>query len=116
LKNRAFSQRLAFAWSGLRSAWHSEASLRTQVIMAVLLLVALLILRPAPIWWALSGLTAAAVIAAELINTALEQFADHLHPEPHPHIKRMKDSAAAAVLVLSIAALWVAAMMVMSVV
>lgn len=116
MKNRAFHQRLAFAWSGLRNAWHNEASLRTQIIMAALLLIALLILRPALIWWALSGVMAALVIAAELINTALEQLADHLHPEPHPRIKLMKDSAAAAVLILSVAALWVALMMVMSVV
>jgi diacylglycerol kinase (ATP) len=54
------------------------------------------------------------VIAAELINTALEHLADHLHPEQHPRIKIVKDCAAAAVLILSIGALWVAVMMVAS--
>ena len=29
MKNRAFRDRLNFAWSGIRSAWRSEASLRT---------------------------------------------------------------------------------------
>jgi len=115
MKNRAFTQRLGFAWAGLRSAWRSEASLRTHLWMAALLLVALLILRPALLWWALCGLMAALVIAAELINTALEHLVDHLHPERHPRIKIVKDSAAAAVLVLSVAALWVAVMMVVSV-
>jgi diacylglycerol kinase (ATP) len=116
MKNRAFLERLSFAWSGLRGAWRSEASLRTHVMMTALLLVALLILRPALIWWALCGVTAALVIAAELINTALEHLADHLHPEQHPRIKIVKDCAAAAVLILSLGALWVAAMMVVSVV
>lgn len=116
MKNRPFTQRLAFAWSGLKSAWHSEASLRTQVLMAFLLLIALVILRPALIWWALSGVMAGGVIAAELVNTALEHLADHLHPEQHPRIKLVKDCAAAAVLILSIAALWLAVMMVLSVV
>jgi len=115
-KNRPFTERLSFAWSGLKSAWQSEASLRTHVVMAALLLVVLLILRPSPIWWAVGGLTAALVIAAELINTALEHLADHLHPEQHPRIKLVKDCAAAAVLVLSLAALWLAAMMILSVV
>jgi diacylglycerol kinase (ATP) len=116
LKNRPFTQRLAFAWAGLKSAWRSEASLRTQVLMSGLLLVALVILRPAAVWWALSGVMAAMVIAAELVNTALEHLADHLHPEQHPRVKLVKDCAAAAVLILSLAALWVAVMMVVSVV
>ena len=54
------------------------------------------------------------VIAAELINTALEHLVDHLHPEQHPRIKIVKDCAAAAVLILSIGALWVAAMMIIA--
>lgn len=115
MKNRAFTQRLCFAWSGLRSAWHSETSLRTHIGMSLLLVVALLILRPALLWWALCGVMVALVIAAELINTALEHLADHLHPEQHPRIKLVKDCAAAAVLILSIGAVWVAAMMVVSV-
>ena len=116
MKNRPFKQRLCFAWSGLRSAWHSEASLRTQIGMSVLLLVVLLILRPALLWWALCGVMVTLVIAAELINTALEHLADHLHPEQDPRIKLVKDCAAAAVLVLSMGAIWVAVMMVVSVV
>jgi undecaprenol kinase len=116
VKNRAFKERLCFAWSGLRSAWHSEASLRTQIGMSLLLLGALLILRPTLVWWALSGMMVTLVIAAELFNTALENLADYLHPEQHPRIKIVKDCAAAAVLILSIGALWVAVMMVLSVV
>ena len=77
---------------------------------------ALLILRPALMWWALCGIMVALVIAAELINTALGHLADHLHPEQHPRIETVKDCAAAAVLILSIGALRVAVMMVVSVV
>lgn len=116
MKNRAFQERLSFAWSGLRSAWRSEASLRSHVGMTLPLLAALLILRPALIWWALCGVIVTLVIAAELINTALEHLADHLHPEQHPRIKIVKDCAAAAVLMLSIGALWVAVLMVLSVI
>lgn len=116
MKNRPFTQRLTSAWSGLRSAWHSEASLRAQVVISGLLLIVLGILRPAPVWWAMSGMAAALVIAAELFNTALEHLADHLHPGQHARIKLVKDCAAAAVLILSIAALWLAVMMLLSVV
>jgi diacylglycerol kinase (ATP) len=48
------------------------------------------------------------VLAAELLNTAVEHLADHLHPELHPHIKAVKDCAAAAVLIASLGALAVA--------
>jgi diacylglycerol kinase len=116
VKNRAFKERLCFAWSGLRSAWHSESSFRSHVGISGLLLVVLVILRPALLWWALCGVMVTLVIAAELINTALEHLADHLHPEQHPRIKIVKDCAAAAVLTLSIGALWVAAMMVFSII
>jgi diacylglycerol kinase (ATP) len=66
-------------------------------------------LRPAPLWWAIVALTVALVLAAELINTAIECLADHLHPDEHPRIKVVKDCAAAAVLVVSVGAVAVAA-------
>lgn len=114
MKNRGFTERLRFAWSGIRSAWHSEASLRTHVWLTVALLAVLAALQPALLWWALCGVMVCLVIAAELINTALEQLADHLHPEQHPRIKIVKDCAAAAVLILSMGALWVALLMVVA--
>ncbi len=38
------------------------------------------------------------LLAFELINTAIELLLDHLVQEPHPAVKRVKDVAAAAVL------------------
>ena len=116
MKNRAFKERLGFAWSGLSSAWRSEASMRAHTGVSLLLLAALLLLRPALLWWALCGVMVTLVIAAELINTSLENLADYLHPEHHPRIKIVKDCAAASVLILSIGALWVAIMMLVSVI
>ncbi|HLA75080.1 MAG TPA: diacylglycerol kinase [Gammaproteobacteria bacterium] len=115
MKNKGFIERLGFAWSGLRMAWRRERSLRIQTGVALAAMLALLVLRPALIWWALLGLMISLVLAAELINTALEELTDHLHPELHPRIKFVKDCAAAAVLVLSIGALWVGGLMVLSV-
>ena len=82
--------------------------MRTQVFFLVVVLIALLILRPAPVWWALVWLACAAVISAELFNTAIEHLADHLHPELHPSIRVVKDCAAAAVLVAVLGAIGVA--------
>ena len=44
------------------------------------------------------------VITAELFNTALENAVDLASPELHPLAKRAKDSAAAAVFILSLTA------------
>jgi diacylglycerol kinase (ATP) len=109
MKNRPFLQRVRFALVGIAYALRAENSFRTHALAAAAALVALLWLRPAPVWWALVLLTIVAVLAAELFNTALEQLADRLHPEQHPQIRIAKDCAAAAVLVVSIGAIGVAA-------
>ncbi|MBV8495874.1 MAG: diacylglycerol kinase [Gammaproteobacteria bacterium] len=97
-KNRRFGSRLRFALRGLAHALSSEASLRLQAAAAVVTIAALGILRPGALWWALVALACAAVLAAELLNTALEQLADELHPHDNDGIRRVKDCAAAAVL------------------
>jgi undecaprenol kinase len=109
MKNLPFRQRLSFALTGLKAAFDSESSLKTHSAAALAALVLLVLIRPQPIWWALVALCVASVIAAELINTAIEHLADHLHPDQHPGIRRVKDCAAAAVLVTSAGALAVAA-------
>jgi len=94
VKNQRLSARVAFAWAGLRAAWHGERSFRTQCIMALMASGVMGVLQPALIWWALVGMMIMLVLAAELINTALEHLVDHLHPEQHPRIKIVKDCAA----------------------
>ena len=108
MKNRPFHQRIRFAVAGLRDGWRRERSFRTHVMFAVAALVALLVLHPSPIWWALVALMVALVWSAELFNSALETMIDHLHPAKHEDIRVVKDMAAAGVLVLSVAALVVA--------
>lgn len=105
MKNRPFLTRIKFAATGVRSAWNSEASFRTQIVLGGLSFVLLGALRPKPVWWAIVILTSGFVLSFELINTALEYFVDRMHPEVHPSIAQAKDCAAAAVLVSSIASL-----------
>lgn len=76
--------------------------LATVVVLGVLLYV-----RPVASWWALITLAVVCVLAAELFNTAVEELADHLHPQEHARIKLVKDLAAAAVLIASLGALGV---------
>lgn len=109
MKNRPLHERLGFAVAGIRSAMTRESSFRTQVGVALIAITALIVLRPVPIWWAVVILTAALVLALELINSAVEGLIDLLHPAIHPEIKVIKDMLAGAVLVISIAALAIGA-------
>jgi diacylglycerol kinase (ATP) len=109
MKNLPLARRLGFALAGLAGALRSEASFRVQAVAAAGMLAFMAWQRPAPLWWAIVALAMALVLAAELVNTAVERLADHLHPEQHARIKAVKDCSAAAVLVASMGALGVAA-------
>ncbi len=112
MKNQPFHVRMGFAVHGLMAALRSESSFRIQALAAVALFVLLIATHPPPWWWVVMILTVTIVMATELLNTAVEHLADHLHPELHPRIRIVKDCAAAAVLLASLGALCVAAVFV----
>jgi diacylglycerol kinase (ATP) len=87
--------------AGIAEGVRSEHSLRIQLGTLALVILVLCIFRPEPIWWAAIALSSATVISAELLNTAIEHLADHLHPDSHSRIQLVKDCAAGAVLVAS---------------
>jgi len=107
-KNQPFYKRVSFALAGIGYAVRSEQSARIQVGVFAVVVVALVVMHPGPFWWALVMLASASVLAAEMFNTAIEHLADHLHPEIHPHIRAVKDCAAAGVLLASLGAVAVA--------
>ena len=107
-KNQSLWRRFGFAWAGLLHALRTEHSVRLEALLFALVVVALAVLRPGPLWWAAVMLASAGVLAAELLNTAIETLADHLSPEVHPKIRVVKDCAAAAVFVSVVGALAVA--------
>ncbi len=100
-KNQPFYKRLGFAMHGIRAAVRNEASFRTQCCATFLILLVLVWRHPAPLWWGLLLTNCGMVLAAELLNSALEAALDLLHPSPHPAVKLAKDCGAGAVLVLS---------------
>lgn len=108
-KNRPLPARMRYAWRGLRHGLLAEASLRLQALALAAVVAVLLWLRPGAVWWALALFASSAVVAAELLNTAIEQLADALHPAESNAIRIVKDCAAAAVLIAVLGALAVAA-------
>lgn len=57
--------------------------------------------------WAVLLLTIASVIAAEAVNTAVEQTIDLLSPDSHPMAQAAKDASAGAVLVCAMISVFV---------
>jgi diacylglycerol kinase (ATP) len=105
LKNQPFVERLGFALAGWRTGWRRERSFRTQAVIGAVAVVALVVLHPAAIWWAIVAVLIALILALELLNGAIESVIDLLHPGLHDEIKAAKDMVAGAVLAISTAAL-----------
>jgi diacylglycerol kinase (ATP) len=111
VKNRPLPVRLACTCAGIRLVWRREKSFRTHARFALAALALPAALRAAPVWWALIILCIALVVALEAMNAALEYLLDRLHPEFHAEIGCAKDAAAGAVLLASIGAGIVGALM-----
>ena len=109
-KNQTFKYRLSFAISGIRMGL-KESSFRTQLLFTVSTIIALFFIRPDVVWWGLIILICVSILAAELFNTSLEAICDHVSTEFHPAIRIAKDTAAGAVLVLSLGAVAIAVAM-----
>lgn len=66
-------------------------------------IVAALLLHLTNIEWILLTGAIAAVWAAEMFNTCIEEIMNFIHPAQHPKIKRIKDISAGAVLLTAMA-------------
>ncbi len=94
----------AAVWSlqGLRAAWVHESSFRLEVYLLV-------VLAPLALWLGHDGLERALllgscllVLAAELLNSAVEAVIERYGPEHHELAGRAKDMGSAAVFVMMV--------------
>lgn len=102
---QTFAQALSNAARGLRYGVRCERNVRIDCCFAVLALVLAAIFRVSPEQWLAIVICIAAVVAFELVNTAVETLTDLASPQFHPLAGRAKDCAAAACLVVSACAL-----------
>ncbi len=96
------------AFRGLFSDGWKDHGIRTQMILAGLAVCAAFILRLSAMEWCAGIICAGMVIAAEILNTAVEKLCDLYSEQYDERIRVIKDLAAGAVLAASIAALTVA--------
>lgn len=93
-----------YAWRGLFKIFKEEQNLRLQTVAAVLVVVVAYFFRVSRAEWMMLILAVSAVILMEIINSVVERVADALKPQIDHYAKEIKDIAAAAVMVASLAA------------
>lgn len=97
----SFKKSFGFALQGFRYTLATERNIRVMLGGAAFAVVMGLLLQLDLVSWAIVLLCIGCVLAAELMNTAIETVVDLVSPEYHPLAGHAKDIAAAAVYVLS---------------
>ncbi|AWD21279.1 diacylglycerol kinase [Pseudogemmobacter blasticus] len=101
---RRFANTVIWSWDGWRAAWASEKTLRQWTILNI---------ASAALAFSLD-LTAGEravilglgllVLAAELLNTAIEEVVDYISTDTHPRARKAKDCGSAGVALAALAA------------
>lgn len=97
-----------YAIQGIKYGFASQRNLKIHGFTAVAVIALGNWLRLVGYQWVIIYICIGMVIAAELLNSALEKTLDLLHPEKNDHVKNAKDMAAGAVLICSLVAVIVA--------
>ncbi len=103
IKRRLKSFRYAF--SGLRVLVREEHNARIHLFATVCVIVMGVLFRISCTEWVAVALAIGLVFGMEAVNSAVENICDFVCPERDARIKKIKDLAAAAVLLSAIAAL-----------
>lgn len=95
---------VGYAFKGAYLLITTEASLKVQFFIGVIMTIAGFYYQLSPIEWIIQILTIALIMAIEGLNTAIEEMANFVHPEYHKKIGLIKDLSAGAVFIFAIAA------------
>lgn len=98
-----FRLRVIWSWAGWLECWHNEKSLHQWIGANVASAAFALWLPLEPVERALIIALGVLVLAAELINTAVERAVDYISTEQHEMARKAKDLASAAVAMTAIA-------------
>ena len=100
---------VGWAYRGALILLRTEASIKIQLVVAILVTMAGFYFEISSTEWLLQVAMIGLVMSIEGLNTAIEAIADFVHPEHHPSIGHIKDVAAGAVFIAAISAIIVAA-------
>lgn len=101
---RRMANTVVWSWEGFRAAWATEKTLRQWTLANALSAALAFALDLSPGERGLILALGLLVLAAELINTAIEEVVDMIAPAPDPRAKKAKDCGSACVALAAIAA------------
>lgn len=93
-----------YAFNGLKVLFAEEHNSRIHLFATVCVIIAGALLKLSLLEWAAVAFAIGLVFSGEIFNSAIEDLSDVVCPERDDRIKKVKDLAAAAVLVNAIAA------------
>lgn len=99
---KSFLKAFAAAFNGVKICLISEINFRIHVVAAIAAAAAGIGLGISNSEWLVVIICTAAVVTAEMFNTAVEKLCNIVQPGIHPGIKQVKDIAASAVLVTAV--------------
>lgn len=106
---RKMIRSFSYALEGVVALFRYENNARFHLIAAFGVVLVGIVLGLERFEWALVAIVVGAVWAAEAFNTAIEKLCDLVSPDYHPQIKAAKDLAAAGVMITSVVAVVVGA-------
>ena len=106
---RKMIRSFSYAFEGVVALFRYENNARFHLIAAFGVVLLGIVLGLERFEWALVAIVIGAVWAAEAFNTAIEKLCDLVSPDYHPQIKAAKDLAAAGVMITSVVAVVVGA-------
>lgn len=109
MKQEKFSIRkrlisFTYAFAGLKVLFREEHNSRIHLFATVCVVVAGVLLKISLLEWVAVAFAVGLVFSGEIFNSAVEDLSDVVCPERDERIKKVKDLAAAAVLVNAITA------------
>lgn len=93
-----------YAFNGLKVLFQEEHNSRIHLFATVCVIVAGVLLKLSILEWVAVAFAVGLVFSGEIFNSAIEDLADVVCPERDERIKKVKDLAAAAVLVNALTA------------
>ena len=102
------------SWRGIVDGVTTEAALREEAVLLVVAIPLGFFIAPSPAWYVAMIASLLVVLGIEFLNTAIEKLSDHVTPEHHYDIGRIKDFGSSAVFcgLCLIGLVWIAALVI----
>ncbi len=100
----------SYAIAGILEFFMKERNAKIHLTATVAVIMIGFLLHLSNMEWIIVTIAIMSVLVAEIINTSIESLCNLVHPETHEEVRIIKDLAAGAVLLTSVASVIIAAL------